>query len=99
MDVNELINSGVNTAIILNADDLKRIIAQTIEETRIETLKQIEKKEEDVFYSVAQVCDILNKNRATLWRWEQKGYLKPATRVGKNALYKKSDVDKLLGKE
>ena len=99
MNIQELISRGANTAIILNSEDLRMIIAQTVEETRKETLKEAANKDDEVYYSIAEVCEILSKNPATLWRWEKSGYLIPTTRVGKNPRYSKSDIDKLLGKK
>lgn len=54
---------------------------------------KIEIKEE--YISIIDACNMLKRDRSTLFRWKQKNILKP-NQLG---LYKKSDIDKFLEKK
>lgn len=61
-----------------------------------ETKDRIKKGEEDALLTVDEAMKRLKvKSRATLWRWEQKAYLKPVKSGGKS-FYKMSDIERLL---
>ena len=45
----------------------------------------------------AEVLKMLSVNSTTLWRWDKEGYLK-AVKQGRKTMYRKRDVDELMGK-
>ncbi|MFR9556106.1 MAG: helix-turn-helix domain-containing protein [Rikenellaceae bacterium] len=97
MSIDEIMKNSGNTAIVINAEDLKTIIQQTVDKARSDALDEAKQIQEDeVYYSVQDVCRILNKKPVTLWRWKKRGYLIPASKVGNNPRYRKTDIDKLL---
>lgn len=50
--------------------------------------------------SIDEACSLLNSVRSTLWVWEKKGTLIPASRIGKRVMYRKSDVvDFMMGRK
>lgn len=54
---------------------------------------KIEIKEE--YISIIDACNMLKRDRSTLFRWKQKNILKP-NQLG---LYRKSDIEKFLEKK
>ena len=87
MSLTEILNSGVNVTLTVTVNDLKEAFNQFA--------KERERVEAETMLTVEKVCEITGKVRSTIWSWERKGYLIP-TRVGKQLLYKKSDIDKLM---
>jgi Helix-turn-helix domain len=49
----------------------------------------------ETYPSPKQVCEILNVDLSTLWRWNKRGYLCPSE-VGGKRRYKMSDVKRIL---
>ncbi len=77
-----------------------RLILTTDEQLERAMIKAIEKvfgnksAEEPIWLSSAQVCERLDVNRSTLWRWSKEGYL-PGTKFGNRVRYKLSDVERV----
>ena len=99
MSINELINNGANTAIIISANDLKEFAANVVAQTRKDIEKEVVERTTEVFYSIDQVCKMLNVDASTLWRWNKRKYLAPIAKVGRHPRYRKSDIDRILGVE
>jgi predicted DNA-binding transcriptional regulator AlpA len=49
------------------------------------------------YYLQTELAEMLNKSQATLWRWTERGYGPPVTKVGNLVYYKISSVEKWLG--
>jgi len=99
MDIQKLTEIGGHIVLPITMSDLQQIVLFTIEQTRQALVREIADAKNEVYYSVDQVVAILNVSKMTLWRWAQpdKNYLIPI-RVGGLPRYRKSDIDKLLGK-
>lgn len=57
--------------------------------------KPVEKKEEEVYMTSAEVIDYLNVSKSTLVRWRKSLYI-PYEKKGGIIRFKKSEVDKVL---
>ena len=69
---------------------------QEIARQEIDKDKEIEAAKNDVeMLNQAQVCSYLGVSKATVWRWEKIGYLRPSTRMGSRPMYLKSEIEKL----
>jgi excisionase family DNA binding protein len=71
-----------------------RVATQTVAEYE----RRIKVAENEPFVSMKEACEMLKVCRATLWKWEQRGYLK-AYHIGQKTLYKRSDIDALYNKK
>lgn len=72
-----------------------------IEDLRLffeELSQRITPKTEEKYLSPKQVCEMLDIDNSTLWRWGQNSYLQPFKVGGKNR-YRMSDIQKLLNHE
>ena len=80
---------------VLRLEDLRRVIGELVAEV---TQKKQQQPEEQ-YLTVNQACEQLHVSKPTLWRWEKLNYLIP-NRVGRQRLYKASDIARLrAGKE
>lgn len=52
----------------------------------------------ETYLSPKQVCEMLDINISTLWRWRKINYLLPL-KIGGKIRYKRSEIEKLLQKE
>ena len=92
MSINELLKTGSNVQLVINALDLREAFLQWNEE--LKQAKPAETKEES-YLSAKETADKLGVDVSTLWRWDKSGYLKKI-KVGKKIIYRKSDVLKLM---
>lgn len=91
MNIIELIRSGANVQLVINALDLREAFIQWSEEMKhTEPVRQ----EED-YLTAKETADKLGVDLSTLWRWNKSGYLKKI-KVGKSVKYKGSDIRKLM---
>lgn len=90
MNIQELIKSGTNVQIVINALDLKEAFLQWYEEQ-----KQQQPEEEEQYLTAKETADRLHVNVATLWRWDKTGYLKKV-KLGNKPYYRMSDIKKLM---
>jgi predicted DNA-binding transcriptional regulator AlpA len=97
MNLTDLITSRANVTISITAGELATFANDLVEKTRRSLEVSIAEEQSEVFYSKDQVCRILSINPSTLWNWDKRDYLKPI-KVGGMNRYKKSDIDKILGK-
>jgi excisionase family DNA binding protein len=62
-------------------------------------LDQIQKNvaEQERFFTIDQVCEILGVDRTTLHNWNKSGTLKGG-KIGGRVIYRKSDIDAAIKK-
>ena len=95
MEIKDLLTSGANVNVTISANDLREFLTE-ISKQVAEKEKAAEVARNDVeMLNQAQVCSYLGVSKATVWRWEKIGYLRPATRMGARAMYLKSEIEKL----
>ena len=95
MAISEILSSGANVSITVTADDLRVFLAEVAQEV-MNKEKAAEAAKNDVeMLNQAQVCSYLGVSKATVWRWEKIGYLRPSTRMGSRPMYLKSEIEKL----
>lgn len=91
MSINEILKTGVNVQLVINALDLKEAFLQWNAE-----MKQSEPvQKEETYLTANETADKLGVNLSTLWRWDRSDYLKKI-KVGKKIIYRESDVIKLM---
>ena len=91
---------GTTVCYTVTHDDLIDFAREIIERTK--EMDEAEKAEtsasvEDGYYTRKEVMALLKRCDSTMTKWAHAGYLVPV-RVGGKHLYRKSDVDKLIGK-
>lgn len=91
MSINEILKTGTNVQLVINALDLKEAFLQWSEEMRI---PDTETREES-YLTAKETAEKLGVDISTLWRWDRSGYLKKV-RVGRKIRYHESDVIKLM---
>ena len=95
MAISEILSSGANVSITVRAEDLRTFFAEVAQQV-INQEKAAQAAKNDVeMLNQAQVCSYLGVSKATVWRWEKIGYLRPATRMGARPMYLKSEIEKL----
>ena len=95
MAISEILSSGANVSITISANDLRTFLTEVVQEV-INKEKAAEAAKNDVeMLNQAQVCSYLGVSKATVWRWEKIGYLRPSTRMGSRPMYLKSEIEKL----
>ena len=91
MNIVELIRSGENVQLVINALDLKEAFLQWNAEMKH---REPVRQEED-YLSAKEAADKLGVDLSTLWRWDKSGYLKKI-KIGKCVKYRLSDIRKLM---
>ena len=95
MEIKDILTSGANVNITISANDLRTFLAEVAQEV-VNKEKAAEAAKNDVeMLNQAQVCSYLGVSKATVWRWEKIGYLRPSTRMGSRPMYLKSEIEKL----
>ena len=95
MAISEILSSGANVSITVSAEDLRTFFAEVAQQV-INQEKAAEAARNDVeMLNQAQVCSYLGVSKATVWRWEKIGYLRPSTRMGSRPMYNKTDVERI----
>lgn len=93
MTIKELINSGANITIAVTPTELKEFALTLVSE-----LAKVEPKEEDRRLTISEAAEMIGKDKSTIHRWKNMGYLKPIY-IGKKPYFLKSDIDKILNGE
>ena len=96
MNIRSLTESKCNVAVTVSISELQEFGRSLIAEA-IEVTENRMNKKEDKLYTVAEVCELLGKDRSTLNRWHRANYLRPVY-VGRQPKYKQSDLDKIMGR-
>lgn len=91
MSINEILRTGANVQLVINALDLKEAFLQWNEEVRQVT----EVPKEESYLTAQETADKLGVDVSTLWRWDKTGYLRKI-KVGNKIRYRESDVLKLM---
>lgn len=92
MTIKEILATGANFQLVVNAVDLKEFALSIINECR----KDAETKAEpEKYLSRFEVAEMLGVSTNALWRWQQQGYLVP-NKVGHKSVYPLSRVKSLL---
>lgn len=95
MAIQDLLNNGANVSITVSAEDLRVFFAEVAQQV-INQEKAAEAAKNDVeMLNQAQVCSYLGVSKATVWRWEKIGYLRPSTRMGSRPMYLKTEVERI----
>ena len=95
MAIQDLLSNGANVSITVSAEDLRVFFAEVAQQV-INQEKAAQAAKNDVeMLNQAQVCSYLGVSKATVWRWEKIGYLRPSTRMGSRPMYLKSEIEKL----
>ena len=95
MNLQHLLESGSNITVSVSLIDLKEFANTLIDNTKRELELAVISDKAETYPSPKQVCEILNVDLSTLWRWNKKGYLKPAE-IGGKRRYKMSEVKRIL---
>ena len=95
MGMKDILSSGANVSITVTADDLRVFLAEVAQEVMNKEKAAQAAKNDVEMLNQAQVCSYLGVSKATVWRWEKIGYLRPATRMGARPMYLKSEIEKL----
>ena len=91
MSINEILKTGANVQLVINALDLKEAFLQWSEEMRkITTVPK-----EESYLTAQETAEKLGVDVSTLWRWDKSGYLKKI-KVGRKVCYRINDVIKLM---
>ena len=95
MAIKDLLTSGANVSITVSAEDLRVFFAEVAQQV-INQEKAAQAAKNDVeMLNQAQVCSYLGVSKATVWRWEKIGYLRPSTRMGSRPMYLKTEVERI----
>ena len=95
MAIKDILSSGANVSITVTADDLRVFLAEVAQEVMNKEKAAQAAKNDVEMLNQAQVCSYLGVSKATVWRWEKIGYLRPSTRMGARPMYLKSEIEKL----
>jgi len=93
MNIEKLIERGLGVTITLTSEQLIEVIDYVVEKTRIELENEIRNKNTEIYLTSKEVCDFLNIDNTTLWRWDKRGYLTPIY-IGGKKRYPKSEIEK-----
>lgn len=90
-------NDGGNTLLMLNESDLEKVFERlfTTYFEKMTTMMDDSGKHDETLLTEAEVAKMLNVTHATLWRWNNNGYLRNV-KIGRRCLWRKSDIDKLM---
>lgn len=95
MAIQDLLSNGANVSITVSAEDLRVFFAEVAQQV-INQEKAAQAAKNDVeMLNQAQVCSYLGVSKATVWRWEKIGYLRPSTRMGSRPMYLKTEVERI----
>lgn len=95
MNIYELLNENPVINITINAGQLIECIDYCVQKTRKELEQQITDANTETYPSPKKVCEILDINLSTLWRWHQRKYLCHIS-IGGKRRYRMSEVDAIL---
>ena len=93
--IQELIDRGGSTIVVIKADDLKQTIREAVQETRRSIEAEVAKNQSDVLLTRQEAQERLSVSRTTLWTWEKRSYLVPIE-VGGKRRYKLSDINRIM---
>lgn len=92
MSIQEILKSGANVSITVNALDLREFFLEVVNEQM--KARETETKPER-YLTTDETANMLGVDRSTLWRWNRDNYLN-VIKVGGKSRYRLSDVTKLM---
>ncbi len=95
MNLKEILQESGNVTIAVSLVDLKQFAVDIIESTKKELEDVVIADKAETYPSPKRVCEILDVDASTLWRWNKRGYLCPAE-VGGKRRYRMSEVNAIL---
>jgi hypothetical protein len=95
MNLKEILQESGNVTIAVSLVDLKQFAVDIIESTKKELEDVVIADKAETYPSPKRVCEILDVDASTLWRWNKRGYLCPVE-VGGKRRYKMSEVNAIL---
>ena len=95
MAISEILSSGANVSVTISADDLRVFLAEVAQEVMNKEKAAQAAKNDVEMLNQAQVCSYLGVSKATVWRWEKIGYLRPSTRMGSRPMCLKTEVERI----
>lgn len=95
MTLDEILKTGKNVTLAIDANDLREWHKEVIAETKKELEQAVIADKAETYISAKQVAVMLSVDLSTLWRWEKRGYLTPA-KIGGKRRYKYSEVKSIL---
>ena len=95
MELSQIISSGAAVTIAVTPGQLQAFAGDIIAEYRDKI--QREQAAGEQYLSPAKVCELLDIDPTTLWRWDKKDLLHPIKLGGVNR-YKKTDIDRILNR-
>lgn len=85
-----------NKIVLLTEEQLQLLIDAAIEKFfKVINGGKATDKDETEFLTIKDTCERFSITRATLWRWEKIGYLKPK-RIGRRVLYNEQQIIECL---
>ena len=92
MNINDLLNAGMNVNITITPAELEEFALSIIAKMKAE---QQEEQHPESYMTPDEVAGVFDVTKNTLWRWDRLNYLKPV-RCGRRLHYKRSEVMALL---
>lgn len=99
MDLISLSKQFPGMSVTIRLDDLLEAQEALVRRVRREVEKEMESRREeygDTLIPREEVLAMLKVHPTTLWRWEKANYLTPV-RIGVKVMYRKGELDRLLG--
>lgn len=91
MKIEDILKTGANVQLVINALDLKEAFLQWQEEVS----QAASTKDDEVYFTAQETVNKLGVDPSTLWRWDKTGYLKKV-KLGNKVYYRQSDINKLM---
>ena len=95
MKISDLIAEGANVYVTVSVADLREFFEEVVKDTAAKERAAQAAKNDVEMLNQAQVCSYLGVSKATVWRWEKIGYLRPSTRMGSHPMYLKTEVERI----
>lgn len=92
MNVQQIIKTGANVQLVVNALDLRELFLEWQAEAQAEAAKQ---QKEETYLTAKECAERLSVDLTTLWRWDKTGYLRKV-KMGKKIFYRNSDIERLM---
>ena len=93
--LHEILEDGGTTLLVISAEDMKKVICETVSETKRQIEDEIAQNNSETLLTGQLVQERLNISRTTLWNRRREGYLLPIE-IGDKVRYKLSDINTIL---
>ena len=74
--------NGANITVAITLEDLRRFHQEVIADTKKELEAQIAEDRGERYLSIKQVCEMLDVDPSSLWRWRKRGNIDPPHMAG-----------------